>query len=104
MISNFGMQEALSICIDEDVNSARAAILKQCQQKTPLSFKDYVRNITVGQCTKIGEGTYGEVFSVDTPDCLNIVTKIVPIEGSQLVSDSQQKTFQEILSEVVVSM
>lgn len=54
-------------------------------------------------CKKIGEGVYGEVFSYRAND-VTIVLKIIPIEGDLIVNGEQQKRFDEILSEVVISM
>lgn len=55
-------------------------------------------------CKKIGEGVYGEVFSYSADDDSTIVLKIIPIEGDLIVNGEQQKRFDEILSEVVISM
>lgn len=38
------------------------------------------------------------------PDDVPIVLKIIPIEGDQLVNGEPQKRFDEILSEIVISM
>lgn len=50
------------------------------------------------KCQKIGEGVFGEVFLNDT-----CVLKIVPIEGDLEVNGAQQKRFDEILQEVIIS-
>lgn len=51
------------------------------------------------KCEKIGEGVYGEVFKLR-----NRVLKIIPIEGDQIVNGERQKKFDEILSELVISV
>ena len=53
-------------------------------------------------CRKIGEGVYGEVFMSEGED--SSVLKIMPIEGDQLVNGEPQKKFDEILSEIVITM
>lgn len=50
------------------------------------------------KCKKIGEGVYGEVFlNGDT------ILKIIPIEGAVEINGAQQKRFNEILQEVIIS-
>lgn len=53
---------------------------------------------------KIGEGVYGEVFMYNSKEYGSTVFKVIPIEGDMLVNDEPQKTFKEILSEVVSTM
>lgn len=55
---------------------------------------------TLKNCKKIGEGVYGEVFMYNS----DTVLKIIPIEGQDKVNGEPQKTFEEILSEVVIAM
>lgn len=50
------------------------------------------------KCEKIGEGVFGEVFLNDT-----YVLKIIPIEGDVEINGAQQKHFDEILQEVIIS-
>lgn len=50
------------------------------------------------KCQKIGEGVFGEVFLNDS-----YVLKIIPIEGNSEINGAQQKKFDEILQEVVIS-
>lgn len=54
------------------------------------------------KCRKIGEGVYGEVFMNDGAKS-SFVLKIIPIEGAREVNGSQQKKFDEILQEVIIS-
>jgi serine/threonine-protein kinase haspin len=68
-----------------------------------LTPKNILSHSELPNCKKIGEGAYGEVFCY-TSDNGPIVLKIIPIEGEQLVNEEQQKRFDEILSEVVISM
>lgn len=54
------------------------------------------------KCTKIGEGVYGEVFRSQTRKS-SIALKIIPIEGDFPVNDEPQKTFAEVLPEILTS-
>lgn len=55
--------------------------------------------------SKIGEGCFGEVFRC--PDESNpteyVVIKLIPIEGNIKFNGESQKSFSEVLSEVIVS-
>lgn len=55
-------------------------------------------------CQKIGEGIFGEVFLFRNPNGGTTVMKIVPIEGNQFINGEKQKKFEEILSEILISM
>lgn len=55
-------------------------------------------------CHKIGEGVYGEVFLFKNPNGGTSVIKIIPIEGDQMVNGERQKTFEEVLSEIIIAM
>lgn len=54
-------------------------------------------------CKKIGEGLYGEVFYIQKSNSQDSVIKVIPIEGQDLVNDEPQKTFDEILPEIIIS-
>ena len=47
---------------------------------------------------KVGEGTFGEAFKLNS----NLVLKIVPIDGEVLVNGEKQKTSDELYAEVVI--
>ena len=73
-------------------------------------FSDYVclpPSSRLTSCRKIGEGVYGEVFMTQ-PDPASLegatVLKVMPIEGDFLVNGEPQKKFEEILSEIVISL
>ena len=57
--------------------------------------------------SKIGEGTFGEAFkgpaTVRGQTC-STVFKIVPMEGATLVNGEKQKTADEMLAEVAVTL
>lgn len=54
------------------------------------------------KCRKIGEGVFGEVFLNETKS-RSYVLKIIPIEGTEEINGAQQKRFDEILQEVIIS-
>lgn len=55
-------------------------------------------------CQKIGEGVFGEVFLYRNANGDTTVMKVVPIEGEQLINGEKQKKYEEILSEILISM
>lgn len=46
---------------------------------------------------------YGEVFLMKTGESRCTVIKIIPIEGNQCVNGEHQKTFDEIISEILIT-
>ncbi|XP_067656561.1 uncharacterized protein [Haliotis asinina] len=82
--------------------SPRRKLFQMCEQKGPVTFQDVIPDNMMKKMVKIGEGVYGEVFRAHR--CGNSVAiKIIPIEGDFEVNDEPQKTFSEILPEVVIS-
>ncbi|XP_006863333.1 PREDICTED: serine/threonine-protein kinase haspin [Chrysochloris asiatica] len=74
----------------------------ECNQEGPLPFSCCLSTEKLEHCEKIGEGVFGEVFQTfanHTP----IALKIIAIEGQDLVNGSHQKTFEEILPEIIIS-
>lgn len=51
---------------------------------------------------KIGEGVFGEVFIAGRSN-ESVVLKIIPIEGDLRVNGEPQKSFQEILPEIIIA-
>lgn len=47
---------------DEDISDAEK-VYQECQQSGPISFSDCMPPARMKHCNKIGEGTFGEVFS-----------------------------------------
>nr|CAD7430948.1 unnamed protein product [Timema monikensis] len=86
---------------EEVLHSACDVVLSKCHLKRILLFSDAFSFSFLDKCSKIGEGVYGEVFSCEE-SCS--VIKIIPIEGNQLVNGEPQKTFKEILSEIVITI
>jgi hypothetical protein len=72
----------------------------------------------INSCTKIGEGSYGEVFRAVSADYGTVALKVsscdypfnakspvfqvVPVEGNVEVNGAVPKTFAEILPEVII--
>lgn len=101
----YGLQSPLISEVDVVSSlSAKQIVLRRCGQQAPLLFNDIYSESQLPNCKKIGEGVYGEVFCYKPENEVPIVLKIIPIEGSLLVNGGQQKRFDEILSEIVISM
>ncbi|XP_040211398.1 serine/threonine-protein kinase haspin [Rana temporaria] len=77
-------------------------VLAECQQEKPISFHQCLTQDQILLCQKVGEGVYGEVFRTVRGDQL-VALKIIPIEGSQKVNGEPQKSFAEILPEIIIS-
>ncbi|TKC47261.1 hypothetical protein EI555_006448 [Monodon monoceros] len=74
----------------------------ECSQEGPVPFSDCLSSEKLECCEKIGEGVFGEVFQTvanHTP----VALKIIAIEGQKLVNGAHQKTFEEILPEIIIS-
>ncbi|KAK6174323.1 hypothetical protein SNE40_017626 [Patella caerulea] len=84
-------------------DSPKSKILSQCREQRIVSFTDCIPLKMLNECTKIGEGVYGEVFRAFR-NGKSVAIKIVPIEGDFLVNDEKQKTFPEVLPEVLISI
>ncbi|XP_066516326.1 uncharacterized protein haspin isoform X2 [Hoplias malabaricus] len=87
---------------DEDISDAEK-VYHECQQDGPLTFDDCIPLEQMKRCAKIGEGTFGEVFSTISGSGQTVALKIIPVEGSQKVNGEPQKTFGEILHEIIIS-
>nr|XP_021330260.1 serine/threonine-protein kinase haspin isoform X1 [Danio rerio]XP_021331582.1 serine/threonine-protein kinase haspin isoform X1 [Danio rerio] len=86
----------------EDISDAEK-VYQECQQSGPLSFSDCIPPARMKHLNKIGEGTFGEVFSTINDSNESVALKIIPVEGSQQVNGEHQKTFGEILHEIIIS-
>lgn len=80
-------------------------VLRYCGQKKALCFHATYTNAKMKGACKIGEGVYGEVFKYIPKNCskINIVLKCIPIEGDITVNGEQQKTYEQILPEIIIS-
>ncbi|KAD3067508.1 hypothetical protein E3N88_35388 [Mikania micrantha] len=75
-------------------------LLKVCGQSSPSTFSDVISEYCDFQSiTKVGEGTYGEVFIAGKTIC-----KVVPFNGDSLVNGEIQKKAEELLEEVMLSL
>lgn len=74
----------------------------ECSQEGPIPFHDCLSTEKLKQCQKIGEGVFGEVFQI-IADQTPVALKVIAIEGPDLVNGSHQKTFEEILPEIIIS-
>lgn len=83
--------------------SARQEVLELCGQRAPCSFRTALPHQMLPKCIKIGEGVYGEVFLTYKSTDESVAIKIIPIEGDFTVNDEPQKTFKEILPEIVIA-
>ncbi|XP_034472737.1 putative serine/threonine-protein kinase haspin homolog [Drosophila innubila] len=80
-------------------------VLRYCAQRRPLRFDSAYAAAKMMSTCKIGEGVYGEVFKYIPKKSseTTVVLKIIPIEGSELVNGEVQKTFEQILPEIIIS-
>lgn len=74
----------------------------ECNQEGPLPFSYCLSSEKLECCEKIGEGVFGEVFQT-TANNTPVALKIIAIEGPDLVNGAHQKTFEEILPEIIIS-
>lgn len=114
------------INLTSDLNlgfNQKAHLLRKCGQTDPLPFdevytKRYARIhleyldrclififsafSSLKNCCKIGEGVFGEVFLNQSAES-SYVLKVIPIEGAEEINGAQQKRFDEILQEVIIT-
>ncbi|XP_064193591.1 uncharacterized protein haspin isoform X1 [Anguilla rostrata] len=88
--------------LSEDITDAEKLYL-ECQQEGPILFEQCIPPHRMKLCKKVGEGTFGEVFTTTNDSNETVALKIVPIEGKQKVNGEDQKSFGEILHEVIIS-
>ncbi|XP_039177310.1 serine/threonine-protein kinase haspin [Crotalus tigris] len=91
-----------SLSMSEMTLTDAEKVYRECQQKGPVSFEEWVSQEKMPKCEKIGEGVFGEVFKTET-ERGTVALKIIPIEGSERVNGEPQKTFTEILPEIIIS-
>ncbi|XP_069553603.1 uncharacterized protein haspin [Brachyistius frenatus] len=90
------------ICEDAELSDAEK-VYAECSQQHPLPWEECILPHHMKRCVKIGEGTFGEVFSTTNASGDTVALKIIPIEGSEKVNGEDQKTFGEILHEIIIS-
>uniref|UniRef100_A0A8B9G302 Serine/threonine-protein kinase haspin n=1 Tax=Amazona collaria TaxID=241587 RepID=A0A8B9G302_9PSIT len=77
-------------------------VFGECQQEGPITFEECIPLDKMKDCKKIGEGVFGEVFQVGS-ERGPVALKIIPIEGTERVNGESQKSFGEILPEIIIS-
>ncbi|CAH8862811.1 unnamed protein product [Trichobilharzia szidati] len=84
---------------------AKGALLKICGQTNYKTFTQLLVPARRKNLKKIGEGCFGEVFRCPAENrrSKHVVMKFIPIEGAVKFNGEPQKTFDEVLSEVIVS-
>lgn len=60
---------------DDDISDAEK-VYQECQQNGPVSFSDCIPPSRMKVCTKIGEGTFGEVFSTINDSNQTVALKV----------------------------
>ncbi|XP_040891250.1 uncharacterized protein haspin [Toxotes jaculatrix] len=95
-------RDSLVVCEDADLSDAEK-VYAECAQQHPLPWEECILPHRMKQCAKIGEGTFGEVFSTTNASGDTVALKIIPVEGSEKVNGEDQKTFGEILHEIIIS-
>lgn len=75
----------------------------ECNQEGPIPFSYCLSREKLECSEKIGEGVFGEVFQILTDHNTPVALKIIAIEGPDLVNGAHQKTFEEILPEIIIS-
>ncbi|XP_072475112.1 serine/threonine-protein kinase haspin [Notamacropus eugenii] len=91
-----------SLPAEELALSDAEKVYHECQQEGPLAFGRYLCPDRVQSCEKIGEGVFGEVYRT-VVGSRTAALKVIAIEGEELVNGSPQKTFGEILPEIIIS-
>ncbi|XP_040388702.1 serine/threonine-protein kinase haspin [Cygnus olor] len=77
-------------------------VFGECHQERPITFEECIPLDKMKDCKKIGEGVFGEVFQIDSKRG-PVALKIIPIEGTERVNGESQKSFGEILPEIIIS-
>lgn len=99
------MTHESQLVFEDDELSDAEKVYAECGQQGPLSWEECLLPQRMKQCIKIGEGTFGEVFSTTSAKCdeETVALKVIPVEGSEKVNGEEQKTFGEILHEIIIS-
>ncbi|XP_041839394.1 uncharacterized protein haspin [Melanotaenia boesemani] len=90
------------VCEEPDLSDAEK-VYAECGQQHPLPWEECIPHHRMKQCAKIGEGTFGEVFSTTKAAGEMVALKVIPVEGTEKVNGEDQKTFGEILHEIIIS-
>ncbi|KAF6212754.1 hypothetical protein GE061_010462 [Apolygus lucorum] len=83
--------------------SVKDLILKISDQTDFVQFSDILKPDCYVGAEKLGEGVYGEVFGVTRGEEKTVI-KIIPVEGELRVNGAEQKTYNEIVPELLISV
>ncbi|XP_034045091.1 serine/threonine-protein kinase haspin [Thalassophryne amazonica] len=95
--SSFGV-----VCEDDELSDAEK-VYAECGQQGPFPWEECIHPQWIKRCVKIGEGTFGEVFSTTNDSGDTVALKVIPVEGNEKVNGEDQKNFGEILHEIIIS-
>ncbi|XP_076805930.1 uncharacterized protein LOC143449563 [Clavelina lepadiformis] len=88
--------------VEKSICNSRDQVLLECNQTEPVSFQTLYPSAS--SCTKLGEGVYGEVFRcLSSSVSRHIAVKVIPVEGSKEINGEKQKTFAQVLPEIINS-
>ncbi|KAM9769567.1 uncharacterized protein haspin [Menidia menidia] len=93
---------SLIVCEETDLSDAQK-VYAECGQQHPLPWEECIPQHRMKRCAKIGEGTFGEVFSTTNASGDTVALKVIPLEGDEKVNGEDQKSFGEILHEIIIS-
>ncbi|KAM3910033.1 serine/threonine-protein kinase haspin, partial [Leptodactylus fuscus] len=88
------------LCAQELTDAEK--VFAECQQDKPIPFYECLSRDQLCCCHKVGEGVYGEVFRT-LRGGQHVALKVIPIEGSLKINGEHQKSFAEILPEIIIS-
>ncbi|XP_017527100.1 serine/threonine-protein kinase haspin [Manis javanica] len=91
-----------TLCVIDKKVSDAEKVYGECNQEGPVPFSYCLSTEKLECCEKIGEGVFGEVFRT-IANHIPVALKIIAIEGPDLVNGAHQKTFKEILPEIIIS-
>ncbi|XP_010187329.1 PREDICTED: serine/threonine-protein kinase haspin [Mesitornis unicolor] len=91
-----------SCSVLEPVLTDAEKVFGECHQAGPITFEECIPLDKMKDCKKIGEGVFGEVFQIDS-ERGPVALKIIPIEGTERVNGEAQKSFGEVLPEIIIS-
>ena len=85
-------------------NDALGNLLNLCSNQKVVTIDEIYEDNILQSSKKVGEGAFGEVFLVNSPESSSQpVLKVVPIGGELEVNGEEQTTFEDISSEVKIS-
>ena len=85
-------------------NDALGNLLNLCSNQKVVTIDEIYEDNILQSSKKVGEGAFGEVFFVNSPETSSQpVLKVVPIGGELEVNGEEQTTFEDISSEVKIS-